>query len=102
MKQFLFGASISFAFMLGCAAAVVATDLAVPPARSASVQKWEYSCKRASEGVTDMANAMGKEGWELAASAAHHRETEYPVSTTPGRDRRRGPTGAILPIADVG
>ncbi len=61
------------AFFLGCAASNAA-QLIVPPAHAGtSPQRWEYSCKSAQgDGtITQMANAMGAEGWELAAASAN-------------------------------
>jgi hypothetical protein len=57
-------------FFLGGAA----ERIGVPPARADSgVQRWEYACKqeggRAQE-VTDMANRLGAQGWQLVVNEA--------------------------------
>ena len=59
---------MSFAFIVGCVTATVAQSVTVPPAKSADVQRWEYVCKDATQGITKMANELGAEGWELAGS----------------------------------
>lgn len=42
----------------------------MPPARAGiSPTHWEYICVAAAENVTDTANRLGAEGWELAAAA---------------------------------
>jgi hypothetical protein len=42
----------------------------VPVARAGTTpQRWEYTCQRATEGVTVMADKFGQEGWELTAAA---------------------------------
>ena len=60
-------------FLLGCAGSELAS-LVVPPARAGtSPQKWEYVCKAASgdADTTAMANAFGKEGWEMLGGAGN-------------------------------
>lgn len=66
MKQFLFGLSLSLAFIIGCATATIAQSSAVPPAQASQAnQRWEYSCPGVSEEVVANLNARGAEGWEV-------------------------------------
>jgi hypothetical protein len=54
------------------------TAFVVPPARAGtSPQRWEYICKSATENfdaqvdaTTAMANAYGREGWEMTGSGS--------------------------------
>ena len=56
-------------FFGGCAASQVA-NYVVPPARAGTApQRWEYQCLRGTEGITEMANQHGREGWELTAAS---------------------------------
>jgi hypothetical protein len=60
---------VLFVFFLGCAASQVAGSF-VPAAHAGTdVQHWEYACKRGTEGITEMANEMGRQGWEMTAAA---------------------------------
>jgi hypothetical protein len=54
-------------FFLGCAGAHL---MVASPARAATTtQRWEYSCQRATDDITKMANGLGAQGWELTAAA---------------------------------
>jgi hypothetical protein len=54
-------------FFLGCVAAHLTV---VSAARAATTpQRWEYSCQRATDDITKMANGLGAQGWELTAAA---------------------------------
>jgi hypothetical protein len=54
-------------FFAGCAAQRL---VAVAPAHAGTPpQRWEYTCQRADEDITKMANRFGAEGWELVAAA---------------------------------
>ena len=72
MRGFIFGLSISIAFVAGCVAASM--QLVVPPARAGTRPvAWEYLCPRnASPAWRDEAagfmNQMGQEGWEAFAA----------------------------------
>jgi hypothetical protein len=70
MKQLTKVALLLGVFFLGCAA----ERLVVPPARAGSTAtRWEYICKQMDGGdqnITMMANQLGAEGWELAATGA--------------------------------
>ena len=62
--------SLLIAFAVGCGAAQVAPQLIVAPARAGtSPTRWEYDCRQGEDGVTDMANKLGAQGWELTAAA---------------------------------
>ncbi len=70
MRGFLFGASLSIAFIVGC----VARPFVVPAAnaqQAASAQKWEYFCLEGYEttGIMQKANKAGREGWDLVAAS---------------------------------
>jgi hypothetical protein len=72
MRGFLFGASLSIAFIVGC----VARPFVVPAANAqqgAIAQKWEYFCfvEHGAEDVTEKANKAGRAGWELVAVASN-------------------------------
>jgi hypothetical protein len=77
-------------FFAGCAASRLSAVI-VPPARADAPagtnpnpkQRWEYTCKQATEGVTDTSNELGQEGWELAAAAG----AGWGDGTIPGRHR---------------
>lgn len=59
-------------FLAGCEASQVArVALAVPEARAGvPAQRYEYWCERANDNITDMANKLGQQGWELSAAAS--------------------------------
>lgn len=60
------------AFALGCFASLHAPDVSVPDARAADGRpRWEYKCLAYRWGGLDIdrANALGAEGWELAAAS---------------------------------
>lgn len=64
------------AFLAGCGASAVASQLAVPSARAGTnPTRWEYLCMVAQPEVTsrtksdtDAFNRAGGEGWELATT----------------------------------
>jgi hypothetical protein len=60
--------------VLGLASGLGLPRLLAAPARAAGVQRWEYNClaglERKLGGVTDTANALGRDGWEMAATVA--------------------------------
>jgi hypothetical protein len=63
--------ALNVAFLVGCGASHVAGSFHVREARAdAPAQRFEYNCIRATEGITDAANKLGEEGWELSAAAA--------------------------------
>lgn len=70
MRQFMYGLSVSLAFIAGCVASQL-SHFVVPPARAGtSVQRWEYFCvgqlgNHANDDVKAKLNALGQEGWEL-------------------------------------
>jgi hypothetical protein len=56
--------------VVGCAAGATGRGLIVPPARAGTTpQRWEYACAKigSSEQAEMAANALGQQGWELAA-----------------------------------
>jgi hypothetical protein len=67
MRQKLFGLGIFVGFAAGCATA----QFVVPPARAASLEKWEYLCFIGANpaSVQEKANQAGAEGWELVGAA---------------------------------
>jgi len=84
MRQFLFGLSLSLAFIAGSIGTQVA-HMIVPPAHaSVPVQRWEYNCKNE---ITrpwnrdDMAklDSMGRQGWELVQQLVGVNGTNYDV-----------------------
>ena len=62
---------ITLVFVAGCAVGGASARLAVPPAsaqQAATLTKWEYWCfDDAGEGLARKSNALGAQGWELAA-----------------------------------
>ena len=65
-------------FFAGCAGSQVAMRYGAPPAHAATgVQRWEYTCKFEQESVTDMANKLGQDGWEMVAAAPWNRHEVY-------------------------
>ena len=57
------------AFLAGCAGSQAAQVL-VPVARAnPGAQRWEYDCREATKGITDMSNQLGQQGWELVAAS---------------------------------
>lgn len=44
---------------------MVPTASAAPPA-----QRWEYDCREAREQLTDLANQLGQQGWEMVAATS--------------------------------
>ena len=62
--------TIIIAFGVGCGASQIGSQFVVAPARAGtSPTRWEYDCRNAEDGITDMANKLGAQGWELAAGA---------------------------------
>jgi hypothetical protein len=70
MKQRKTALSLLVAFAVGCGASQLGSQLVVKPARAGtSPTRWEYDCRRIDDGVTDLANKMGAQGWEMTAAA---------------------------------
>ncbi len=66
-RSYLLGLGLAVAFIVGCAASQVASQIVVKPARAGTnPQKWEYYCIRGNA-TTDGFNKLGAEGWELTA-----------------------------------
>lgn len=79
MRQFLLGASLSIAFILGCVTAQHVPSLGVPTASAEAGGGWEYLCEPrdaawGAQGfarkLTERLNELGAAGWELAGSDA--------------------------------
>ena len=74
MKKLSVSGLMLAAFLVGCAAAMVAAPLVVPPVRAGtSPTKWEYKCELTdanAETTTALANKFGAEGWEIASGVA--------------------------------
>ena len=71
MKKLSVSGLVLAAFLVGCAAAMVAAPLVVPPVRAGtSPAKWEYNCveSKGSE-LTATANKFGAEGWDMVNHA---------------------------------
>ena len=72
MKKLSVSGLMLAAFLVGCAAAMVAAPIIVPPVRAGTTPtKWEYKCEEiqlkrsfATE-TTKVANQYGAEGWEM-------------------------------------
>ena len=70
MKIALLVSVCLFGVGLGCVAATVAQPFVAPPARAGTKpQEWEYYCVQSSQGFTDAANQLGRQGWELVSGA---------------------------------
>jgi hypothetical protein len=55
-------------FLVGCAVGGVSSQLVVPKAsaqQAATLTKWEYQCTTPGASITELANKLGAEGWEL-------------------------------------
>ena len=67
MKKLSVSGLVLAAFLVGCAAAMVAAPIVVPPVRAGtSPAKWEYNCVDGPRKEhTDTANKFGAEGWEM-------------------------------------
>jgi hypothetical protein len=59
------------AFLAGCEASHLArTGFNVPEANAqVPAQRFQYYCLRATDNITDQANKLGQQGWELVAAA---------------------------------
>jgi len=61
---------LGIVFLIGCAVGGASSHFAAPPARAAgSPQMWEHYCFRGNTQISDTANKLGAEGWEMAAAA---------------------------------
>lgn len=109
MRQFLFGLSISLAFIAGSITSQVAHPIIPPAYASVPVQRWEYNCKNE---ITrpwnrdDMAKLdfMGRQGWELVQQLVGVNGTNYdvfcfkrPLSFAP---QQPPPPGGVLQESD--
>ena len=67
MKKLSVSGLVLAAFLVGCAAAMVAAPIVVPPVRAGtSPAKWEYDCASTKvKEITATANKFGPEGWEM-------------------------------------
>jgi len=66
------GLGLALTFGVGCGAGIGASGFVAPPARAAtSPVQWDYSCftEQDMSVLTDKANQMGAQGWELASTA---------------------------------
>jgi hypothetical protein len=64
--------AVLFGLVVGCAASQVAPQFVVPVARAGTnPTKWEYTCMDILDGITDTANKMGAQGWELTAASGY-------------------------------
>jgi hypothetical protein len=57
------------AFLAGCAGAAAAPLMVQVARANPPAQRWEYDCRQANTGITDMANQLGQQGWDLTAAA---------------------------------
>jgi hypothetical protein len=78
MRGFLFGLSISLAFIVGFVAG--ASKFVLPEAKASYVveQRWAYFCFQDgnADSVNYKANAAGARGWELVAASADRSGTD--------------------------
>jgi hypothetical protein len=69
------GFGVAAVFLAGCAVGGVSSQLAVPKAsaqQAAALTTWEYNCQFAGDGkVTEIANRLGAQRWELTAAMSH-------------------------------
>jgi hypothetical protein len=73
---------VSLVFIAGCVASQAVTRFAIPAARAATDQHWDYSCREIWGGVTvpmadEMmrnASAYGARGWQLSTVFTSHPE----------------------------
>jgi hypothetical protein len=64
------GFLLGLVFVIGCVTGGVASQLAVPPVRAGTnPARWEYHCFKGIDGLTEAANQMGAQGWEMVAAA---------------------------------
>lgn len=70
-KRILVGA----VFLVGCAVGGASSQLVLPKAsaqQAATLHQWEYYCIQANDDeVHAVANKLGTQAWELAASGTH-------------------------------
>lgn len=65
MVTFRHSLLMSAVFLAGCTTSALVTQL-VPPANAApKTQRWEHHCEYRDTGITERANQLGKEGWEM-------------------------------------
>jgi hypothetical protein len=61
---------LGIVFIVGCAVGGVSSHFAAAPARAGTnPERWEHCCFRGTEGITETADKLGAEGWEMAAAA---------------------------------
>lgn len=84
MRQFLFGLSISVAFIVGCLASQL-SQAAIKTARAGTpAQKWEYFCYNGivrpwnPEDAAKL-NLIGKDGWEMVQQLVGVNGANYDV-----------------------
>jgi hypothetical protein len=64
---------VAAVFLVGCAVGGVSSQLVVPKAsaqQAATLTKWDYHCREPEPTATEMARAMGAEGWEMVTVRA--------------------------------
>ena len=63
---------IALVFLAGCVVGGASSRLAVPKAKAANVQRWDYFCLgyngMDAREMTDRAKKAGTEGWEMVAA----------------------------------
>ena len=60
-------------FLAGCAVGGASSHLVVPKAsaqQAAALIRWDYYCREPEPTATEMAKAMGAEGWEMVTVRA--------------------------------
>jgi hypothetical protein len=73
---------VSLVFIAGCVASQAVTRFAVPTARAATDQHWDYSCREVwgnrtgqiADEMTSTASAYGARGWQLSTVFPFHPE----------------------------
>lgn len=82
IRSFILGVSFSGVFMLGCMVSRVMPEQTIPTAKAtAGHQTWQYMCLNDPSAVTEAANKLGRQGWEMitggGAGDMPHRKFVY-------------------------
>jgi hypothetical protein len=62
------GLGVAAVFLVGCAVGGASSQLVVPKAsaqQAATLTRWQYQCTTPGASITELANKLGAEGWEL-------------------------------------
>ena len=62
--------SLGIVFLVGCAVGGAASHVVAPPVRAGTnPERWEHYCFKGSSGISQTADKLGAEGWEMVAGA---------------------------------